>query len=1069
MAYVLGLDMGVASIGWSLIDDSEKKIITAGTRIFQAGVNVQPTGKEESRNVKRREARQIRRQIFRKHQRRDLLKLVFQKIGWLPEGEDFVNQIFKLNPYELRRKALYEELTLPELARVFYHLSKRRGFKSSRKAGANEEGIIFKGSDGKMGVTDLKQKMKDSDSKTIGEYFDKIQKGEVDGEDETKVRGKHFTLRDMYLEEFDTIWEIQVEFNPDIQKPMLYESMLRIKEICSEQQRDKWMHKDFYQFLKDYVMYYQRPLKSQKGLVGNCTLEPKSKKAPMSSLLFQEFRIWDKLHSFRITGPDRNDTPLTLKEKQTAFEKLNGSKEQTVEQIMKLLKLENYNHNFSLKKGEDKIKGNRTAHALMAVFGKVNWINLDFAEREKRWKIIYDAEDNKFLVEYGIEKWGLSPEQAEKLKDVSLESKYGNISQKAIKKILPFMVEQNLDYSKACVEAGYDHSQSNNHSKGTYQLLDEKKVPKLRNPIAEQPLHELRKIVNKLITEYRTPDIIRIELARELKMPKKKREAILLDNKARERENDRVTNRLREDCGLVNVSSEDIIKYKLWEECNHICPYTGENIGKSQLFGGLYEVEHIIPFSRSLDDSIQNKTLCHVYFNKMKGNYTPFEMDKVGKIDEYNRLYKTNITYDAIVERAKKLMRGKTDTYSGEFNYKKYKKFIQQTVNSDMVAQQLNDTAYMSLQARAYLETICKKVQVSKGGATATLRRNWGLNRLLNKFDMNIKTREDHRHHTLDAIVVACTTPTMLQSISTLHQKGIKPDPKLFPKPWDGFRNDVEQSLNEVLVAHRKKQRVRGQLHEESMFGKVKTLDGTDKTDEKGLSYFTIRKDLASLTPAMIMKVAEPARSIILERLASLGVDISAKKIKEIPPETFKEPLYMPNNKKNPKSLPNIIKKVRVHDVGSNKIEVRKGVFMDSGNNHHIVIFQKPDGKRDGIVVSLFEATKRKKLKQPIINTDCGAENEFVMSLATNDMVLIDDENFKTAEINWQNVDKTILSERLYRVQKMDISQTITFRHHLVAVLKNEEGVEEGRVFAKPNTFKGIKVIINEIGEIRPV
>ncbi len=1061
MSYVLGLDMGVSSIGWSLIDTSAEKIITTGSRIFQAGVNVQPTGKEESRNVKRRAARQIRRQIFRKHQRRDLLLQVFQKIGWLPAEDIFLEQIFKLNPYELRRKALYSALTLPELARVFYHLSKRRGFKSSRKSGGDEEGTIYKGSDGKMGILDLQKNMLETDSKTIGEYFAKVQKNEVDNLDEDKVRGKHFTLRQMYLDEFELIWQKQLTFHPDIQKPITYEYMVR--NTCSDQQRDKWIDKDFYQFLKEYVMYYQRPLKSQKGLVGNCTLEPKSKKAPMSSLLFQEFRIWDKLHSFRVTGPDRNDTPLTFAEKQIVFEKLNVSKEQTIEQILKLLKLENYNSNF--KKDIDKIKGNRTAHALMAVFGKNNWINLDYAEREKRWKIIYDAEDNDFLVNYGITKWGLSPEEAVKLKTVSLESQYGNISQKAIKNILPLMAEQNLDYSKACVEAGYNHSQPDNQNKGTDEFLDKDKIPNLRNPIAEQPLHELRKVINTLINEYQTPDIIRIELARELKMPKKKRESILSDNKAKERENIRVTNRIREDCGLVDVNSEDIAKYKLWEECNHICPYTGENISSTQLFGGLYEIEHIIPFSRSLDDSFQNKTLCHIYFNKMKGNYTPFEMDKVGKIEEYNRLYKTSITYDAMLERAKKLMKGKTDTLTGQFNYKKYKKFIQQAVNKDMVAQQLNDTAYMSLQARAYLETICKKVQVSKGGATATLRHFWGLNRLLNKFDLNIKNRDDHRHHALDAIVVAFTTPDKLQSISTLHQKGIKPNPKLFPKPWHNFEYDVKDALNEVLVAHRKKQRVRGQLHEETMYGKVKTMDGTDKTDDKGLSYFTIRKDLASLTPAMIMKVAEPSRSIILKRLESLGVDISTKKITEIPPNAFKEPLWMPN-KQNP-DKPNMIKKVRVHDVGSNKIEVRKDVFMDSGNNHHIVIFQKPNGKRDGTVISLFEATQRKKRKEPIINTDCGADNEFIMSLATNDMVLIDDETFKTADINWANLNKTELSEHLYRVQKMDISQTITFRHHLVAVLKNEDGNEPGRVFAKPNTFKGIKVIINEIGEIR--
>lgn len=1056
MAYVLGLDMGVSSIGWSLIDDSNYQIITSGSRIFQAGVNVQPTGQEESKNVKRRASRQIRRQIFRKHQRRDLLLKVFQSLGWLPTHD--LDENWKDNPYLLRQKALYEPLTMAELSRVFYHLSKRRGFKSSRKSGGDEEGVLFKGKDGKVGITETYQEMVKTNSKTIGEYFAKITKGEVtESKNVLKRIRSRYVLRQMYLKEFEEIWNSQITFHPDLIKPKDYEFMVR--KVCTPQQEAQLINKDFHEFLRDYVMYYQRPLKSQKNMVGDCTLEPKSKKAPMSCLLFQEFRIWDKLHSFRITGLDRNDTPLTLKEKQIAFEKLNVSKEQTVEQIMKLLKLDHYESNF---KKDDKIKGNRTVHTLMAVFGKVNWLNLDYLEREKRWKLIYDAEDNDFLVQYGIDKWGLSPTDADKLKSVSLEAQYGKLSQKAIKNILPLMMNDDMNFFKACREVGYDHSDSDGKAKGVDKELDKDKIPKLRNPIVEQPLYELRKVVNSLLNEYALqPDIIRIELARELKMPKKKREKILSDNKAKERENDRVSNIIRENHGISKPSSEDIIKYKLWEECNHKCPYTGNQINDSELFGGLYEIEHIIPFSRSLDDSIQNKTLCHIYFNKMKGKMTPYEMAQSGQIDAYNRMYGTDITYDAILDRAKTLR--KPDR---QFNYKKFKKFMQQTVNKDMVAQQLNDTAYLSLQAKAFLETICKRVQVSKGGATGTLRHFWGLNKLLNPFGLNLKNRDDHRHHALDAIVVACTTPNTLTAISTLHEKGIKPDPKLFPKPWNNFRLDVKDALNDILVAHRKKQRVRGQLHEETMYGKVKTLDGTDKTDEKGLSYFTIRKDLTSLTPAMIMKVTEPSRSIILERLASLGIDISVKKIKEIPPETFKEPLWMPN-KKNP-SKPTIIKKVRVHDVGSNKIEIRKDVFVDSGSNHHIVIFQKPDGKRDGSVVSLFEATQRQKRKQPIINTDCGENNEFVMSLAINDMVLLDSKDFKTSEINWNHINKNELSENLYRVQKMDISQTITFRHHLVSILKDEHGNEPGRFFAKPNTFKGIKVIINEIGEIKP-
>lgn len=1038
MATILGLDLGVTSVGWSLIDDQTQQVIDVGSRIFSPGVNISPLGKEESKNADRRNARQVRRQIFRKHLRRDLILEVFQTLGWLPTDEAYLKEIFKTDPYQLRKKALDEALTPPELARVLYQLSKRRGFKSSRKSGGDEEGTLYKGDEkaGKAGISELQNALTENNCRTIGEYFAGL-------DTQTKRIRSRYVLRSQYEDEFEQIWASQLRFLPDIQKPITYEGMIR--KVCSTQQRDKWLNRDLYAFLKEFVIYYQRPLKSQKGLVGTCELEPKSKRAPMSAPHAQEFRIWDKLYSIRVTGANRSDAPLTPEEMQKAFEALNVAKEKTVADILKLLKLENYQTKY---KPDDKFKGNRTANALLNVFGKQRWAQMTSQEQFAVWKLVYDAEDNDFLTRYGIEKWGLDATAAEKLKKVTFEKTYASLSTKAIQKLLPLMQTGRFPYSDACKEVGYHHSQQN-LKKGEKDQLPE--PPLKRNPIVQQALNELKKVIDTLTQSYGLkPDIIRIELARELKMPKKKRESILADNKAREREHERIWNTLKQDFREfknIDPTGDDIVKYKLYEECSHICPYTGHQINTSNLFSGAFDIEHIIPYSRSLDDSFQNKTLCDASFNRdVKKRYIPYELLENGSISKAQ--------YDAIIERAK------TFRKNGKFSEGKFKRFLRRSVSTDFVSQQLNDTAYLSKEAKAYLTNICEKVQVSNGQATAKLRHLWGLNKILNRQSLNLKTRDDHRHHAVDAIVVACTTPGMLQTLSRYEEKGRQATNRDFPFPWDGFRQNVKDKVNGILVSHRHKSRVRGKLHDETFYGRVKDFEGKHQTDDKGQPKFTIRKDLRSLSAAMILKIADKTiRQLVIERLEQFGVvDVSGKFT--IPAGAFAEPFYMPT-----KSGVKIeIKKVRIHDVGSNKIEIRPDVFVDPGNNHHIVIFQKPNGKRDGNVVSLYEATQRRKRGEPVVNTDCGEGNTFVMSLSTNEMVLVDTEDFKTADIDWNQITQQELSEHLYRVQKMDVNKNIIFRHHLSTSTEDKE--EFGYLKKTAGSFKGLKVKINAIGEI---
>lgn len=256
-------------------------------------------------------------------------------------------------------------------------------------------------------------------------------------------------------------------------------------------------------------------------------------------------------------------------------------------------------------------------------------------------------------------------------------------------------------------------------------------------------------MVNELIDEFGKIDEIKVEMARDLKASKSQRNTIRTEQKRLERENDRVKAKIEE--AGQRVTHESLLKYKLWEECKQTCPYTGAVIPVHKLFTGEIQIEHIHPWSLSLNDSFSNKTLCYADENRLKGDKTPFEF--YGN-DESN--------WTMIKERALKLF---SDTKEYPKAYQKFKRFVQIKFDDDFTSRQLNDTRYISKEAKNYLTQICNKVTVAPGQMTANLRQKWGLNYILNEQDGE-KTREDHRHHAIDALVMALSKVSYLQELS---------------------------------------------------------------------------------------------------------------------------------------------------------------------------------------------------------------------------------------------------------------------------------------------------------------
>jgi len=1006
MGYTLGLDLGSNSIGWACIDPEKKQIIAMGSRVFKEGVNRDNKGGEISKNTSRRLARQARTQYFRRADRKQKLKEVLQLAGMFPtspaEVSEYLNCHKKYNPYSLRKKGLDKQLSKLELGRALYHLNQRRGFKSSRKSGDSKEaGVVA------QETAELQEKINASKCRTLGEYFSQLDPSK------TPIRG-HYTLRKMYEQEFDLLWEKQATYYSELNE--------NLKED-----------------IKDKTIFYQRPLKSVAHLIGKCSLETDKRRCAKHAFEGQTYRILEQVNRLEFIDddgvvykfsrtPDEDFTEDIKELRDRLIEALENKKEIKFEGkkgIKELLGFTPASICNLEKGGLKKLIGNRTRHQLRSLFKKT-WDDFPEEEQKKIHQVISQAEDSEWLEKYALNNWGLTEEFAKKLAKANLEPGYFNYSSKAIKKLYPFLLE-GFSLADAKEMAGY---KENSETLSVEDLLKN-----LRNPIVSHALYELLRLHQVIVREFGKPEKVQIELARNLKLPLQKRKELHFKNQELRDINDKARDEVEE---MGHKPTHDaLLRYKLWEECGQTCPYTGKKISQSKLFNNNeFQIEHIIPFSRSLDDSYMNKTLCCTKENAKKTNQTPYEF------------YTGKPVYDEIIMRIKNLP------------YSKQKKFKQKEIAKDFVARQLNDTSYISRQAKSLYQQMGYTVVIAKGTATAELRYLWGLNNLLDKTNQNLKSREDHRHHAVDAAVVAMTTTTALKKLSQYNKYLRDPSQKAFPAPWNSFRLDAKIVIDNVLVSHQINKRVRGTLHEESLFSAL------NKKDNQGVPIFAIRKKLTMLnTFSEIKNVGDPAiRKILVDFLAEKGISVESGTGK-LPSNCFKDSQLFLTSKKGNKTP---IKKVRLHKPSKNMILLPKQnnkAGVKPGNNHHIVLYRckDPNGNwvQKGKVCKLFEAARRLSKGEPIIRKKMDGGDVFLGSLSIDEMVLLE---IAESDINWENPDNKKLSPHLYRVQK--ISDSITFRHHLVSKLKNDAGEEVGRETRTPSIFNGIKCYIDRLGKI---
>lgn len=1042
MAYRLGLDLGTNSIGWCAVNlDADGRpvgVLDAGVRILSPN---EEAGRDPQSKVSlaaaRRDARAARRNRDRFVRRRTRLMELLVEGGLMPADKDERKKLESLDPYWLRRAALDQRLEPFELGRAIFHINQRRGFRSNRIADSKDDDQSAL----KKGVQSLQAEIGEDGeaggARTLGELLAGRQRRNKYGEREPsdgvtprQVRFRpatvdkkniyeYYPTREMIESEIDKIWKAQKDFHNKRPTGKIFtdEYLAKIKRIVIE----------------------QRPLKPQ--IVGRCTLLPavteshpygfpidEGERTPKAHPLFQRFRILQDTCQLRVGTLGFSSRPLTLQERSLIVQVLLNRSARTVnlEKLRQVLPLpENARFNYELS-GRTELQTDQTASKLASRkgFGR-NWRNMSIERQIEVVERLLALEDETKMCEWLQTEFALNRTNAEYISGIRLPQGHSQLGRRALKDLVKIMEESStedfdpdtgeiiarpLKYNEAVKRMDLHHSDLKlergaqlpyygqaltRHVISRPEAFEgtQEHIGRVSNPTVHICLNQLQKIVNILIDEYGTPDEIVVELARELKLNKESKERLSKQNREHEKNNRKIREEL-EELGQGDTYGNRLL-LRLYHDLppsERVCVYTGQCISMAMLFSGEIEIDHVLPHSRTLDDSFMNKVLCTREVNRIKRGRAPEEVWSGDQLQEINeraeRLFK---------KKAWRFMPGAMERFGEE---------------SQFIARQLTDTQYMSRLAHTYLTLVCSKVRASPGRLTAMLRSKWKLDGLLSddkprsksiasltRHEVNrvqdsalrfvlmesiqqtdddklsevltsigeeqniqrveigvLKNRNDHRHHAIDAFVIACTDLGLLNKISQASGRAEELDldrlyPKNeFPEPFDNFRNTLRERLQTLIISHRPDHgitpnsrknchRTSGKLLEETAYGVVE-----EDIDEKAYNLVT-RKPIDSLTRREIDCVRDPVLRADLQN--AVGSISEKKELTQVLKEFSKD---------------RGIRRVRVLKTNQFYREVKHGngfmkAYIPEGN-HRIEIYQLPDGSWKGEGITVFDANQ---------------------------------------------------------------------------------------------------------------
>lgn len=877
-------DLGSGSLGWAVyrldgVTNNPVDLHDLGVRIFPTGRDPQS---KESNALGRRQPRQQRKQIDRRKKRQIELEECLVAHGLMPPRHETEarNDFFALDPYIARDRAARGKADPYDLGRAIWHISRHRGFKSNRKtdrANEDEQGKIASAS------ADLRQKLVDAGAPTYGAWLaTRKQNGEPvrvrPTGDGARTSYDFYPTRAMLEAEFDHIWRVQAAYHANL------------SDEAREAVRD--------------AVFFQRTLKPVKP--GRCTFFPGEYRLPKWHPLAQEFLILQQLNMLRLVD-GTGERPFDLTARDLLKTHLMSGEKLTWAGLRRSLKVGSavdINHE---KGGLKELAHNAVVARLAGTAKKPGpladtWHGLGARCQMLLLRILANTASPDRAVQR-LSKWiGLPENLADRIEKINLPDGHLMIGERAVRAIVQVMREDVVVYSDAvrlASERGlFGEGVVVHHSDlrpagdpglerlpryyelptlqrmigtGTGNPEDppEIRFGKISNPTVHIALGQFRRVMNALIERHGKPAQVVIEATRDIAKSARELTEIDIEIRKNTRRNDAWRADL-EEAGLIEPGArvgDRLLRMRLWEElgktpADRLCPYSGKPIGLHQLHSDAVEIDHILPFEDTFDDSPANKTVCFRAANRIKGKRAPSDAWSGAELE-------------AIVARVKgapgmsrKLWRflpGALEKWQDSRGFED---------------RQLHATGYLARVVRAYVEALFPKdgtsnIWMPTGRMTAMMRRRWELYLP----DHNAKTRDDHRHHALDAAVVGVIDRRTIQQLQTYARRigaedldRILPDP---PEPFVGFRDQVLARVARVHASHRPDHAVSGRLHEDTAYGLIR--DVPENQAARTIGNLVVRKPVGSLSAKEIGQVRdEKIRAELLGAMKGLGADKKA-------------------------------------------------------------------------------------------------------------------------------------------------------------------------------------------------